>query len=75
MELLAKNGLLEKQVSVPLWGLFNLTATKNDSEKELLKKQVSVPLWGLFNLTGVKTVNIGTNVNTKFPSPYGDYLI
>ena len=26
MELLAKNGLLEK-VSVPIWGLFNLTLT------------------------------------------------
>ena len=40
----------KEQVSVPIWGLFNLTqpvATESDANK----KSVSVPIWGLFNLT------------------------
>ena len=38
-------------VSVPLWGLFNLTR-KIGLKATPLEKTVSVPLWGLFNLTG-----------------------
>ena len=44
----------EFDVSVPIWGLFNLTiliSTSNDKPSYLL---VSVPIWGLFNLTVLK---------------------
>ena len=38
-------------VSVPIWGLFNLTKRKREDEKLLKQNRVSVPIWGLFNLT------------------------
>ena len=38
-------------VSVPIWGLFNLTLSTPEIEKEKEQKAVSVPIWGLFNLT------------------------
>ena len=40
-------------VSVPIWGLFNLTLSTPEIEKEKEQKAVSVPIWGLFNLTTV----------------------
>ena len=47
-------------VSVPIWGLFNLTLKKM---KRLLKQKlivVSVPIWGLFNLTQKTPTNSRT---------------
>ena len=38
-------------VSVPLWGLFNLTIDKIILYINVKMNYVSVPLWGLFNLT------------------------
>ena len=42
-------------VSVPLWGLFNLTIWTWQFELNDLLTTVSVPLWGLFNLTLIKS--------------------
>ena len=39
------------EVSVPIWGLFNLTRTKQNAYGITSQKRVSVPIWGLFNLT------------------------
>ena len=39
------------KVSVPLWGLFNLTISSLLLSYRLNNFSVSVPLWGLFNLT------------------------
>ena len=66
--------LKQLKVSVPIRGLFNLTNSKNDSEKALLKENVSVPIRGLFNLTD-ENRNISKLIIIEFPSPLGDYLI
>ena len=43
---------ITKSVSVPIWGLFNLTTSKLDRASQTMKGfKVSVPIWGLFNLT------------------------
>ncbi len=38
-------------VSVPIWGLFNLTMLSVKGNKVANQFIVSVPIWGLFNLT------------------------
>ena len=38
-------------VSVPIWGLFNLTCTITSTKRNAYGIVVSVPIWGLFNLT------------------------
>ena len=38
-------------VSVPIWGLFNLTDFYNAWDYDVTCITVSVPIWGLFNLT------------------------
>ena len=38
-------------VSVPIWGLFNLTHNWLFLIMEEFYNEVSVPIWGLFNLT------------------------
>ena len=43
-----------KVVSVPLWGLFNLTDSLSNLVRGVGESAVSVPLWGLFNLTELK---------------------
>ena len=41
----------KKIVSVPIWGLFNLTSYRYIEAMLDTKGEVSVPIWGLFNLT------------------------
>ena len=41
-------------VSVPIWGLFNLTIAYVLCEVLTPNEKVSVPIWGLFNLTRAK---------------------
>ena len=38
-------------ISVPIWGLFNLTYDDFCEYVESLDIIISVPIWGLFNLT------------------------
>ena len=40
-----------KKVSVPIWGLFNLTGPIREGHLATMESVVSVPIWGLFNLT------------------------
>ena len=42
---------ITKSVSVPIWGLFNLTGNGYSMMFRTKKENVSVPIWGLFNLT------------------------
>ena len=43
--------MLKSQVSVPIWGLFNLTYISSEAQENEKAVKVSVPIWGLFNLT------------------------
>ena len=62
-------------VSVPIWGLFNLTKTLPTYLIKSIKNSVSVPIWGLFNLTIQDIDENPQDYIKSFPSPSGDYLI
>ena len=62
------------KVSVPIWGLFNLTSSLTPQQSGE-RGSVSVPIWGLFNLTAYDTYFYSLRYEDKFPSPSGDYLI
>ena len=42
------------KVSVPIWGLFNLTLISYYIRWGPRRCRVSVPIWGLFNLTNTR---------------------
>ena len=43
-------------ISVPIWGLFNLTNSHKKEVHNMNKVEISVPIWGLFNLTCVQKI-------------------
>ena len=54
------------KVSVPIWGLFNLTLISYYIRWGPRRCRVSVPIWGLFNLTGLDLLCIGIAVYIGF---------
>ena len=61
---------MTKKVSVPIRGLFNLTAKVTDVDFGTIPQSVSVPIRGLFNLTDYWSYDIELTEEQKGFRPH-----